>query len=287
MIKSVRLFVVWMIQTKKQTARLWNTFHKSKKKRKKKKNIKRSEIKLSDVEKWNVSQSCLSFGWFKTKRKTAPFLKSPLFNTKTFLFGSKNAFKYVFSNKSKRLKDSKRIQTKESKSSLSCKMIHSIASAVCRLIDSNQKTNSRTKRTEFHNRKRLQRQKTSTEPKTTNFLTLKSGTSLRDVCRLDDSKPNEKQQRKQCTFQQNKFFLVPKNAFFSNMSSATNQNVSKTQNVFKQRIEIFSLMQNDPLHRLVVVWMIQTKKQTAYTRVYFTTEQNRKHQKNRKQTFWC
>ncbi len=47
--------------------------------------------KLSEVEKWNISQSCLSFGWFKTKRKTAR-KRRLLFNTKTFLFGSKNAF---------------------------------------------------------------------------------------------------------------------------------------------------------------------------------------------------
>ncbi len=58
------------------------------------------------------------------------------------------------------------------------------------------------------------------------------------------------------------------------MSSATNQNVSQTRNVFKQRIEIFSQLQNEPLHRLFVVWMIenQTTNSSVDRNIHFSTQ---------------
>ncbi len=112
MIQWVRLFVVWMIQTKKQTADYTCNISQQNKTPKTQK-IKRTETKLSDVEKCTLAQSCLSFGWFGTKQKTTVWERIN-FSTQKLLCSVPKTLSIVssFITKSKRSTNSKRIQTK-------------------------------------------------------------------------------------------------------------------------------------------------------------------------------
>ena len=174
MIKSIQLFVVWMIQTKKRYSKDRKRFHNkhdSKKNRKHQKNRKTNFLLLKSG---TCPKAVCRLDDLKPKEKQLWIHSLALFHTKTSLFGSKNAL------------------IKEPQSYLCCIIIQSVRLFVVWMVQTKKQTATRRRR-KFHNRKILQKNRKHQKNRKTNFLLLKSGRRDRAVCRLDDSKPNEKQ----------------------------------------------------------------------------------------------
>ena len=156
MIQWVRLFVVWMIQTKKQTAieTVANSQQNKTSKRKHQKNRKRT------FWCWKVERlSELFVVWMTQNQTKTAQTRGSLFKHKNFFVRFQKRFPSSLpsSPNQNEAQHQNVPKTNESKSSLCCKMIHSIG---CLLLGWFKPKNKQTNHGAFHNRTIVQKQKT-------------------------------------------------------------------------------------------------------------------------------